>query len=175
MDWKATLASFAPKIALALGGPMAGVAVKAGLSIFGIEDGDEKQLLAAVSGATHEQLLALKKADQDFAARMKELDIDLERIMSGDRDSARKMQIETRSYTVDFLAVFVTFGFFGMLGFMLTQPVPPENKDVLNIMLGSLGTAWVTIIGFFFGSSYGSSFKDQTIKAFTSAKEWVAR
>lgn len=57
------------------------------------------------------------------------------------------------------LALVVTIGFFGLLAYMLKYEVPAANKDVMNILLGSLGTAWVTIIGFFYGSSMGSKSK----------------
>ncbi len=65
--------------------------------------------------------------------------------------------------TLPILAAFVTFGFFGILAYMLKYTVPPENKDILNIMLGSLGTAWVGIVTYYFGSSSGSKDKDQQI------------
>ncbi len=61
----------------------------------------------------------------------------------------------------------VTAGFFSLLIYMLKFEVPAGNKDVLNILLGSLGTAWITIISFFYGSSAGSQNKDLTIKNLT--------
>ena len=69
------------------------------------------------------------------------------------------MQMTTKSMTPSLLAIFVTFGFFGVLVFMLLQPIPAASRDVLNIMLGALGTAWTAIIMFFFGSSAGSDKK----------------
>jgi hypothetical protein len=65
------------------------------------------------------------------------------------------------------IAAFVTFGFFGLLFYMLKYDVPPANKDVLNIMLGSLGTAWITIVSYYFGSSSGSAEKNEQIKSLT--------
>ena len=76
-----------------------------------------------------------------------------------DRGSARTMQISTRSYTAPTLAFLITIGFFGVLGFMLLRDVPQGSRDVLNIMLGSLGTAWVSVVAFYFGSSAGSQQK----------------
>ena len=49
----------------------------------------EQELAEAAARATPEQLLALKQAEQDFAVKMRELDIDLERIANEDRSSAR--------------------------------------------------------------------------------------
>lgn len=62
------------------------------------------------------------------------------------------------------LALGVTLGFFGMLAWMLNYDVPTTNKDILNIMLGSLGTAWVSIVGFYFGSSMGSKTNAEAIR-----------
>ena len=88
-----------------------------------------------------------------------------------DVDSARQMQIAALKQEsfwaknqIHILACAVTLGFFGILAYMLKYDVPPANKDILNIILGSLGTAWVSIIGFYFGSSKSSQAKDETIK-----------
>lgn len=62
------------------------------------------------------------------------------------------------------LAIVITIGFFGLLTYMLKYNVPKENKDILNIMLGSLGTAWITIVNFFFGSSMSSRANGETIR-----------
>jgi len=53
-------------------------------ALLGKPDGSEVELLQAAERATPEQLLALKKAEQDFAVQMRELDIDLERIANSE-------------------------------------------------------------------------------------------
>ena len=84
----------APTIATAVGGPLAGMATRAiSEALLGKPDGTEEELAQAAANATPEQLLALKKAEQDFAVRMRELDIDLERIANEDRNSARDREI----------------------------------------------------------------------------------
>lgn len=114
------LGQVAPSIATALGGPLAGVAVRTlSSALFGHEDGTEEQISEAMSNATPDQLAAIKKVDADFKVQMKSLDIDLERIAAGDRDSARQMQRETRDWTPKALAFFITFGFFGALVWIL--------------------------------------------------------
>jgi hypothetical protein len=111
----------APSIATAVGGPLAGMATKMiSEALLGKPDGTEDELLQAAKNATPEQLLALKKAEQDFAIKMRELDIDLERISNEDRNSARNREIKTKDLTPRFLAAAVTFGFFGVAEFYLT-------------------------------------------------------
>lgn len=68
------------------------------------------------------------------------------------------------------LATGVTLGFFGILFYMLMKDVPKSNEQVLNIMLGSLGTAWIGIIFYYFGSSAGSAAKEQTISNLSKPK-----
>jgi len=160
------LGQVAPTIATALGGPLAGVAVKTLSNVlFGHEDGTEEQVSAAMANATPEQLAALKKIDADFKVSMKELDIDLERISAGDRDSARKMQTETKDWVPKVLAVVITLGFFGILVWMLVQGMPQTGTEALLMMLGALGTAWTGVVNFYYGSSAGSKAKTDALTA----------
>jgi hypothetical protein len=147
----------APSIATAVGGPLAGMATKMiSEALLGKPDGTEDELLQAAKNATPEQLLALKKAEQDFAIKMRELDIDLERISNEDRNSARNREIKTKDLTPRFLAAAVTFGFFGVLSWMIINGLPINGGEALLVMLGTLGTAWGAIVSYYFGSSAGS-------------------
>lgn len=57
----------------------------------------------------------------------------------------------------------VTCGFFGLLFSLLRWAPPKQNEALLNITLGSLGTAWVAIVSYYFGSSAGSDRKNEII------------
>ena len=158
------LGQVAPTIATALGGPLAGVAVKTlSSALFGHEDGTEEQVSAAMANATPEQLAAIKKIDADFKVQMKSLDIDLERIASGDRDSARQMQRETKDWVPKVLAIVITLGFFGILIWMLLNGMPQTGTEALLMMLGALGTAWTGVVNFYYGSSAGSKAKNDLL------------
>lgn len=167
-DWKSLLSTVAPGLATAFGGPLAGMATKAVIGALGLKpDAQEAEIALAMANATPADLLALKKADQDFAVHMKELDIDLERIMAGDRDSARTMQAATRSRIPGILAISVTLGFFGILGWMMAHGINKDTagSEALLLMLGSLGTAWIMVMSFYFGTTLGSQHKDETIRS----------
>jgi hypothetical protein len=158
------LGQLAPSIATALGGPLAGVAVKTlSSALFGHEDGTEEQISAAMAVATPDQLAAIKKIDADFKVQMKSLDIDLERISAGDRDSARQMQRETKDWTPKALAFFITFGFFGALIWIMVFGIPQTGTEVLLMMLGSLSTSWSGVVQFYYGSSAGSKEKNSLL------------
>jgi hypothetical protein len=150
---------------------MAGLAVKTLSNVLlGHEEGTEDDLGKALSGATPEQLANIKQIDADFKTRMKELDIDLERISAGDRDSARKMQMETKDWVPKVLALAITIGFFGILVWMLVNGMPPSGTEALLMMLGALGTAWTGVVNFYYGSSAGSKAKTDALASKEAGK-----
>ena len=159
MDWKAIVGSVAPTLATALGGPLAGLAVKAVGDAMGLDKATEDTVAAAIRGASPDDLLKVKQADQAFQAKMAELGVDLEKIAAADRDSARRMQTGTNSRIPALLAGLVTVGFFSILvGLMGGWLHTAENNELL-ILLGALSTSWGSVISFYFGSSAGSAEK----------------
>lgn len=108
-----------------------------------------------------EQQLEFDKVIAQTEANMREA---LAKIDAEDRASARQREIALRdSRHVWFLAVGVTIGFFGVLAYMMTYPVPPGSERVIDVMLGSLGTAWIAVVSYYFGSSSSSSKKNDVI------------
>ena len=154
----------APSLATAVGGPLAGMATRAiSDALLGKPDGTEDELIDAAAKASPDQLLALKKAEQDFAVRMRELEIDLQRIDAADRNSAREREVKTGDWTPKALAGAVTLGFFGVLGYMIAYGLPTQGGEALLVMLGTLGTAWGGIVSYYFGSSAGSKEKSEAM------------
>lgn len=170
MDWLKQfgplLNQVAPTLATALGGPLAGMAVKTlSNALLGHEAGTDEEVSTALASATPEQLAAIKKIDADFKLQMQSLDIDLEKIAAGDRDSARQMQRETKDSTPKILAYFITFGFFGALVWILVFGIPKTGTEVILMMLGSLSTSWTGVVQFYYGSSAGSKAKTDALNA----------
>jgi hypothetical protein len=157
MDWLKTIA---PTIATALGGPLAGLAVDAISKAIGI---DPKDVQATIdSGKLNaDQIMLIKQAEIQMAARAQEMGLDFAKLGNDDRKSARDMQVATKSYLPPTLAIGVTLGFFGILGGLMYGQI--EHAPQIDIMLGSLGTAWTGIIAFYFGSSAGSQAKDDLL------------
>jgi hypothetical protein len=157
---KQLLATVAPTIGAALGGPLGGAAGTFLANALGVKPGDTAAVTTALTGASPETLLALKKADNEFQAHMADLGIEAEKIAAGDRASARQREAAVRDMTPAALAYLVTVGFFGVLGFLLVAGKPATGGDALLVMLGALGGAWASIIAYYFGSSSSSQRKD---------------
>jgi len=58
------------------------------------------------------------------------------------------------------LAALVAIGLFWIVYLLIGKGAPPENKDALLILLGVLAGGFTTIVSYFFGSSKGSSDKN---------------
>lgn len=163
------VAAIAPTIASAFGGPLAGLAVTSLEKALGVDPGasasDPKGFQAKLQAAlaTPEQVLALKQADNAFKEFCAQNELQLVRADNDDRASARVRQDSMRDWTPTVLALLVTAGFFSMLATMAFRDLPIANKDMLNVMLGSLGAAWVAVVSYYFGSSAGSRAKDQAL------------
>jgi hypothetical protein len=144
----------APTIATALGGPVAGMAVKAlSSALLGHEGGSEDDITNALANATPDQITALKKIDADFKVQMKKLDIDLVKIAADDRASARDMAANTHSYTPSVLS-YVTVVCWAIIQYYLfTHIIDPSMRELIARVLGTLDGALMLVLSFWFGSS----------------------
>ena len=164
MSW---LSQIAPTIATAIGGPLGGLAYETISKVMGIGQDDAKKMLdeGKLSG---DQIASLQQAEIALKAKAQELGLDFEKLAVEDRKSARDMQVATKSWVPPVLAVAVTIGFFSILTGLMLGGVAHGTE--IDIMLGSLGTAWTGIIAFYFGSSASSQSKDSMIFNSTPTK-----
>jgi hypothetical protein len=164
MEWLKTIA---PTVATALGGPLAGMAVSAVAKAIGCEP-DEVQGVISSGKLTAEQVAAIQLAELELKKQAQSMNLDFAKLVAEDKKSARDMQIATRSLIPPLMALGVTCGFFGILfGLMYGQI---QHAPQIDIMLGSLGTAWTGIISFYFGSSAGSQAKTELMSKAEAVK-----
>ena len=66
---------------------------------------------------------------------------------------SRKFVIIAHRFGVSLLGIGITFGFFGILGWMLAHGIPHTGGEALLVMRGALGAAFGAVINYYFGSS----------------------
>ncbi|ARK56320.1 hypothetical protein BOC36_24945 [Burkholderia pseudomallei] len=188
----------APTIATVAGTPLLGGAVAALEAAFGLTPDagasmEQRQNTVAqcVTGASPEQLLALRKADQDYEARMAEagfkdketlaqLAVHEEEIYVGDLQNARAANAANMRVFwlgVAVLATFAGVSFGALFGAyaVLTGKLSVDNAAVVGLVSGFIGTVIgyvasnaTQVVSFYFGSSKGSETKSEAMAtAFT--------
>lgn len=168
-DWKAVVKTVAPGLATALGGPLAGMAVKTiGDKILGKSDATEDEVSLALQTGGPELLLKLKEADYEFKTAMADAGIKLEEIAAADRASARKRETDTHdSWTPRVLAALVICAFFYCVISVMSGHVPNLNDPIIagtaGTLIGYTSAKADQIVSYYFGSSASSKAKDQTI------------
>ena len=163
-DVASVVENLAPTIASVIGGPLAGTGVSALERLFGLtpepsaSTTDRMNTVAAsIAGATPEQLASMRKADQDYAVAMAQAGFkDTETLASlkvQDVVSARAMQTTNKSVVPAWLTFVITIGFFGLLIGLFCFPVPEASKALIYSATGTLGTVWLVVVHFWFGST----------------------
>lgn len=104
---------------------------------------------------------------------------EVEKAYLADIQSAREMNARIQESTsaswlskniTPILTLVLTAGFFGMVFFLTQYQIPEENKEVIYTLAGSLGTAWIATVTYYFGSSKGSADKDLSIRNLMKSK-----
>ncbi|NWG92592.1 MAG: hypothetical protein HXY21_08810 [Parvularculaceae bacterium] len=166
------IAKTAPKIAAELGGPLAGAAVAAiARAIFGKDGATEEELADAVANADAEQLIALRRAENEFRLALRNAALEERRIDTGDRASARDRQAKMRDWTPSILGALIIAGFFITLAAMLAKKLPAGAETEFSIMLGALATMTAAVVNYFFGSSAGSREKTMLLSGAKNMEE----
>jgi hypothetical protein len=164
INFKEIIATVAPALATALGGPLAGMATRAiAGELLGNPDAGINDVEMAIANASGPDLVKLKELDVRFKSDMAEAQVDLERIAADDRNSARERQVRMADWTPSVLGLAIILGFFGVLAWIFRFGLPDTGSEVLLIMVGALGAMTTQVGNYFFGSSTGSKSKDTII------------
>jgi hypothetical protein len=175
-DWKSLVGGIAPVLGTALGGPLGGVAIKViADKLLGNPDASETDVAAALSqGLTGEQVVALKAAENDFALKMKEMDIDVLKINQagdlayvGDTSDARKAFGGNENVFVLGVCILVSFAvlmgfvlggcFLLMTGYFKVDPnVAAICAGLIGTVIGYVAANAQQVVSYFYGSSKSS-------------------
>lgn len=152
---------YAPSIATALGGPLAGAAVGMIADKLGIPDKTVEGVTAALMG------------NPANLEKLKEIELEMYKIDAQDRDSARRREIEVSKSDVHFitknitsiLAIGVLTGSLIIATLVFFVDFPDSQENILIFVLGSLFSIATQVISYYFGSSQGSKDKSEAIKS----------
>ena len=148
---KNIVGAVAPTLGTALGGPMGGMAANMISEVLGVPN-DQKSIQKAIQNATPEQMLELKKAEQQFEVQMKELDVDVFKLETQDKQNARSMF--SKDWTARIIGLFTIGGFLGYIFLVTLQPPEQNSEALINLVLGYFGGLASAIISFYFGASH---------------------
>ncbi len=117
-------------------------------------------LAAAIAGASPEQLLQLKQAEADTQARLQQMGFthveELERLSVEDRNSARNMQVATRSWTVPALAWLIVISFL-LVVLCVLRGWGRVEAAFAGTLVGYLAANANQVISYYFGDSHGNA------------------
>ncbi len=154
---KNVVGALAPTLGSALGGPLGGQAASVIAGVLGCQ-ADPKSINKAIQAATPEQMLELKKAEQDFELQMRELDVDIFRLETVEKQDARKNF--SKDWTARIMGIAVVGGLWGDILLVTVQPPEQNSEALINLVLGYLGGLASAVISFYFGASNTGDKKD---------------
>lgn len=171
MNIKDVLKSLAPTAATLVGGPLAGMAVKAIGDAIGMDEPTQEKIAAAVTGGnlSAEQVVAMRQADDALKVKLAELGIRAEEIDAGDRKSAREMLVSTGAKTPAALSWIIVIATLILEGWCLIKGVPSGSSElVIGRVLGTLDMAFATVIAFWLGAAHQNQQRSEDRTATTA-------
>jgi hypothetical protein len=167
-DWRSLVTTVAPALATALGGPLAGMAVRTlGQVLLGNPEATEDQVAAAVAAASPEDLVRLRDADLAFRKHLTDAGIKLEQIAAADRADARRMAEKTGDlWTPRLLAIVVVGGFFVAVIWVLAgwaDLTDASTATLVGAVIGYASAKADQVVSYWFGSSAGSKAKTEEL------------
>ena len=152
---KSIVGVVAPTLAQGLANPagaISGLAINAIAEKLGIEANPQAVTKALGDQPTKEQMLELKKIEQDFKVEMKQLGLDVYKVQTQDIQNARKTF--SGDWTSKILGFITIGGFMGYIFLVTIQPPEQNSEALINLVLGYLGGLASAVISFYFGASH---------------------
>lgn len=166
-DWKDIVGSVAPGLATALGGPLAGAAVKVMADkVLGKPDATQDEVTAALStgSLSGDQILALKTAEQQFQLELERIDASREQSAMQDTQSARNQTVSLAqasssiAWAAPVISTVIVSGFFACVAllFVIDRTWDERTANLLNVLFGALIPGFAQVCNYWLGSSAGS-------------------
>lgn len=147
---KKLIGGLAPTLGATLGGPLGATAGKVIAEVLGC-DPTPDAIETRLRQATPDDLYKIKKAELDYAAKMKELGVDMFKLETEDKQDARKYF--SGDWTARIIAILTITGFLGYIFCITFLPADDNPAEIVNLILGWLGGTVSAVISFYFGAS----------------------
>lgn len=167
MNWLDTLKTIAPTVATAILGPLGGVAVSALGGLLGVPEATQAKIADAITNGqlTPEQVTQLKMLELEYQNNEKERGFKYAELAFKDRDSARTANVaggtQRPLFWLSLLLLTVTLGSEVLVLFYGYPASVPEI--VVGRVLGLMDSVALLVLGYWFGSSSGSSQKTELL------------
>ena len=172
MDWMQTVKSLAPTVAAALGGPLAGVAVEALGSIFGVSAPTHDKIADVINNSqlTPDHIAEIKKLEMQYKNDEQERGFRYAELAFKDRDSARQANvaggIQGRLFFLSLVLLVLTLG---TEVWVLFKGYPTTIPDIIvGRVLGLMDAVAMMVLAYYYGTSSGSAQKTEIMASSTA-------
>lgn len=163
MNWKdigkQAIQMGAPILGGALGGPVGGAAGALIASVFGV--GDTPTEVSNAIKADPESAIKLVELEQKHEQALRQMALDERKAELEDTQQARTTH--TGHWMPWALTCILAAMVAAMVAAMIWVSIPPDNKEVVYLVVGQLIGAFSTACAYWLGSSRGSAVKDEQI------------
>jgi hypothetical protein len=175
MDWTSTLKTLAPTVATALLGPLAGAAVTAIGSIFGVPNATAESITKIFKDGqvTPEQLSEIRKLEMQYQNDEKErgfkyADLEFKDVASARQRDTAFTENGRRNHRADVMFIMAVVIISAMVWVIWKdQSINEYVKGIFTLVLGRFMGYLDNIYNFEFGSTRTSKAKDATIENLT--------
>ena len=155
MNWLDKLKDYAPSIAAAGfsgGATLPQLAAKMISDATGVKVSTVAEAEKVINAATPDQLLAIKKVDNQHAVEMARLEL-------GDDQDARFQN--KHSIMPMLLCCYLTIAVTGFVVGLMMLTIPDGNVRLIDMMFGSVLTAWLSSVAYWVGTTRSSAEKSK--------------
>lgn len=152
---------------------MAGAAVSAIGSVLGISEPTQANIAKMFQDGqlTAEHLAEIRKLELQYQNDEKERGFKYAELEFKDRDSARSMAVATHSLTPSVLTwIIVTLTLVAEAALLFNQVPPGADPIIIGRVLGTMDSALVLVLSFWFGSNSSSQQKTALLAAASPVK-----
>lgn len=169
MAWQDLLKTLAPTIASAVGGPAAGMAVKALAEVFGLSpDAKPSDLEAMIEQGrlTPEMIASLKELELKFQNEEKERGFRYAELVVQDRKSAREANVAggTQMHLFGMSVVLLVLTLGTEIAVLIKGLPTGTSELVVGRVLGLLDSVALMVLAYWYGTSSSSKTKDSVIQ-----------